>query len=62
LITEEYELSIYDHHELNYDQIDLGHLPISVIEDFVIHIIPSLTHLAKGIMEKHSNSRSIQKI
>ncbi len=60
-MIEEYELSIYDHHKLNYDQIDLGSLAISVIEDSVIHIIPSLTHLAKGIMEGHSNSRNITK-
>ena len=32
-MTEEYELSIYDRHDLNYDQIALGRLPISVIED-----------------------------
>jgi NAD(P)H-quinone oxidoreductase subunit I len=61
-MTEEYELSIYDRHELNYDQIALGRLPISVIKDSAIHIIPSLTHLAKGVMEGHSNSRSITKI
>nr|AND48522.1 18 kDa subunit of NADH-plastoquinone oxidoreductase [Flatbergium sericeum] len=60
-MTEEYELSIYDRHELNYDQIALGRLPISVIEDSAIHTIPSLTHLAKGVMEGRSNSRSITK-
>ncbi len=60
-MTEEYELSIYDRHELNYVQIALGRLPISVIEDSTIHTIPSLTHLAKGVMEGHSNSRSITK-
>jgi NAD(P)H-quinone oxidoreductase subunit I len=61
-MIEEYELSIYDRHELNYDQIALGRLPISVIKDFAIHTIPSFTHLAKGVMEGHSNSRSITKI
>jgi NADH-plastoquinone oxidoreductase subunit I protein len=61
LMIEEYELSIYDGHEFNYDQIDLGCLPISIIEDFTIHIISSLIHLTKGIMEGHSNSRSITK-
>jgi len=60
-MIEEYELSIYDCHKLNYDQIDLGRLPISVIKDFAIHIILNLTHLAKGIMEGHSNSKSITK-
>jgi hypothetical protein len=60
-MIEEYEFSIYDCDKLNYDQIDLGCLSISIIEDFMIHIIPSLTHLAKGIMEGHSNSRNITK-
>jgi hypothetical protein len=60
-MIEEYELSIYVCHRLNYDQIALRCLPISIIEDSTIHIIPSLTHLAKGVMEGHSNSRSITK-
>jgi len=60
-MTEEYELSIYDHHKLNYDQIALGHLPIYVIKDFAIHTILSLIHLAKGVMEGHFNLRSITK-
>ncbi|KAG6540018.1 hypothetical protein Mapa_018601 [Marchantia paleacea] len=30
-MTEEYELSTYNRHELNYDQIALGRLPISII-------------------------------
>ncbi len=34
---------------------------ISVIEDSAIHTIPSLTHLAKGVMEGHSNSKNITK-
>ncbi len=61
-MIEEYELSIYDRHKLNYDQIALGRLPIFVIEDSAIHTILSLTHLAKGVMEGHSNSRNITKI
>jgi hypothetical protein len=60
-MIEEYELSIYDCHKLNYDHITLGHSLISIIKDFAIHIIPNLTHLAKGVMEGHSNSRSITK-
>ncbi|TYH37999.1 hypothetical protein ES332_D12G079900v1 [Gossypium tomentosum] len=38
-MTEEYELSTYDHHELNYNQIALGHLPKSVIDDNTIRTI-----------------------
>ena len=37
-MTEEYELSTYDRHELNYNQIALGRLPISVIGDYTIQI------------------------
>ncbi|TYG83501.1 hypothetical protein ES288_D01G172900v1 [Gossypium darwinii] len=35
----EYELSTYDRHELNYNQIALGHLPMSVIDDYTIRTI-----------------------
>lgn len=58
-MTEEYELSIYDRHDLNYDQIALGRLPISVIEDSTIQTISNLNYLFKGNTERHSNSRNI---
>lgn len=58
-MTEEYEFSIYDRHELNYDQIALGRLPISVIEDSAIQTISNLSYLFKGGTEGHSNSRNI---
>uniref|UniRef100_A0A1Y3BWE5 Putative NAD(P)H-quinone oxidoreductase subunit I protein n=1 Tax=Helianthus annuus TaxID=4232 RepID=A0A1Y3BWE5_HELAN len=35
-MTEEYELSTYDRHELNYNQIALGRLPMSIIDDYTI--------------------------
>lgn len=38
-MTEEYELSTYDRHELNYNQISLGRLPISVVDDYTIRTI-----------------------
>nr|YP_009141583.1 NADH-plastoquinone oxidoreductase subunit I [Lens culinaris]AGW45950.1 NADH-plastoquinone oxidoreductase subunit I [Lens culinaris]AIL56108.1 NADH-plastoquinone oxidoreductase subunit I [Lens culinaris] len=38
-MTEEYELSTYDRHELNYNQIALGRLPISIIDDYTIRTI-----------------------
>eukprot|EP00850_Spirogloea_muscicola_P024161 SM000460S16112 [mRNA] locus=s460:772:4658:- [translate_table: standard] len=50
-MTEEYELSVYDRHELNYDQVALGRLPISVSKDPMVHTIPSLTYLSKGLIE-----------
>nr|YP_010044282.1 NADH-plastoquinone oxidoreductase subunit I [Elaeocarpus braceanus]QPF22903.1 NADH-plastoquinone oxidoreductase subunit I [Elaeocarpus braceanus] len=38
-MTEEYELSTYDRHELNYNQIALGRLPMSVIDDYTIRTV-----------------------
>jgi len=32
-MTEEYDLSTYDRHELNYDNVALGRLPYKVTED-----------------------------
>nr|AMD62033.1 NADH-plastoquinone oxidoreductase subunit I [Tetraplodon fuegianus] len=58
-MTEEYELSIYDRHDLNYDQIALGRLPISVSEDLTIQTIVNLSYLSKGNTEGHSNSRNV---
>nr|YP_010945575.1 NADH-plastoquinone oxidoreductase subunit I [Porella gracillima]WGG27124.1 NADH-plastoquinone oxidoreductase subunit I [Porella gracillima] len=58
-MTEEYELSTYDRHELNYDHIALGRLPISVIEDSTIGTLSNLTSLSKRVMEGHSNSRNV---
>ena len=34
-----YELATYGCHELNYNHIALGHLPVSVINDFTIWTI-----------------------
>nr|YP_009041058.1 NdhI [Tetraphis pellucida]AIB08495.1 NdhI [Tetraphis pellucida] len=58
-MTEEYELSIYDRHDLNYDQVALGRLPISVTEDSTIKTISSLTYLSKGVVKGHSDSKII---
>lgn len=40
-MTEEYELSTHDRHELNYNQIVLGRLPVSIIDDYTIRTISS---------------------
>nr|YP_010189035.1 NdhI [Ptychomnion cygnisetum]QZJ47838.1 NdhI [Ptychomnion cygnisetum] len=58
-MTEEYELSIYDRHDLNYDQIALGRLPISVIEDSTIKTISNFNSLFERNKERHSNSKNI---
>jgi len=58
-MTEEYELSTYDRHELNYDQTALGRLPISISEDSTLTIISNLTTLSKRVMEAHPGSRNV---
>jgi NAD(P)H-quinone oxidoreductase subunit I len=58
-MTEEYELSIYDRHDLNYDQIALGRLPISVIEDSTIQTISNLNYLFEENTKSYSNLKNI---
>ena len=57
-MTEEYELSTYDRHELNYNQIALSRLPISIMEDYTIQTIRNSTE-SKIDEDKSSNSRTI---
>ena len=47
-MTEEYELSTYDRHELNYNQIALGRLPISVLDDYTIRTIFNSPQIKKS--------------
>ena len=47
-MTEEYELSTYDRHELNYNQIALGRLPMSVIDDYTIRTILNSPQIKNG--------------
>ena len=35
-MIEEYKLSTYDRHKLNYNQITLSRLPMSIINDYTI--------------------------
>jgi NAD(P)H-quinone oxidoreductase subunit I len=49
-MTEEYELSTYDRHELNYDQVALGRLPYPVSKDLTIQPVVGLNYLAKGLV------------
>nr|YP_009826437.1 NdhI [Barleria prionitis]YP_010614911.1 NADH-plastoquinone oxidoreductase subunit I [Barleria lupulina]QID90617.1 NdhI [Barleria prionitis]WAS33073.1 NADH-plastoquinone oxidoreductase subunit I [Barleria lupulina] len=48
-MTEEYELSTYDRHELNYNQISLGRLPVSIIDDYTIRTISSNSPQIKNV-------------
>jgi len=55
-MTEEYELSTYNRHELNYNQIALGRLPMSIIDDYTIRTIlnstQSLIKISKPLLIK----------
>lgn len=52
-MTEEYELSTYDRHELNYDNVALGRLPYKVTQDPMVTPLRELAYLPKGVMEPH---------
>ena len=57
-MTEEYELSVYDRHELNFDQNSLGRLPINTTIDSMISPIKGLGYLKKGVIDGHENDNS----
>ncbi|PIN09821.1 hypothetical protein CDL12_17595 [Handroanthus impetiginosus] len=46
---QEYELSTCDRHELNYNQISLGRLPVSIIDDYTIRTISSNSPEIKNV-------------
>nr|QHB78569.1 NADH dehydrogenase subunit I [Diplazium hirsutipes] len=56
-MTEEYELSSYDRHELNHDQTASGRLPFSTSQDVSIQVVStSLSYLPKSFeVEKLNN-------
>ncbi|MEO3707445.1 NAD(P)H-quinone oxidoreductase subunit I [Trichormus azollae] len=51
--TEEYELSVYDRHELNLDNVAMGRLPYKVTEDAMVTPLRELVYLPKGILNPH---------
>lgn len=51
--TEEYELSTYDRHELNFDNVALGRLPYKVTDDPMVTPLRELAYLPKGILDPH---------
>nr|AJE61614.1 NADH-plastoquinone oxidoreductase subunit I [Cystopteris protrusa] len=56
-MTEEYELSSYDRHELNYDQTALGRLPLSTSQDISIQVVSSsLSYLSKRFGDEKLNT------
>ncbi len=52
-MTEEYELAVYDRHELNYDNVALGRLPYKVTNDPMVTPMKQLAYLPKGVMDPH---------
>jgi NAD(P)H-quinone oxidoreductase subunit I len=52
-MTEEYELSTYDRHELNYDNVALGRLPYKVTNDPMVTPLREFAYLPKGVIEPH---------
>jgi NAD(P)H-quinone oxidoreductase subunit I len=55
-MTEEYELSTYDRHELNYDQVALGRLPNPVSKDLSIEPVMGFAYLSKGVISTTDDS------
>ncbi len=60
-MTEEYELSTFDRHNLNFDNVALGRLPTNVTTDPSVKPLRELTYLPKGVIDPHeipaSNTR-----
>ncbi|MDJ0726277.1 MAG: NAD(P)H-quinone oxidoreductase subunit I [Prochloraceae cyanobacterium] len=52
-MTEEYELSSFDRHELNYDNVALGRLPYKVTQDPMVTPMRELAYLPKGVLDPH---------
>ena len=55
-MTEEYELAVYDRHELNYDSVALGRLPYKVTDDPMVTPLRQLAYLPKGVIDPHDLS------
>jgi NAD(P)H-quinone oxidoreductase subunit I len=51
--TEEYELSVYDRHQLNFDNVAMGRLPYKVTQDPMVTPLRELVYLPKGILNPH---------
>jgi NAD(P)H-quinone oxidoreductase subunit I len=51
--TEEYELSVYDRHQLNFDNVAMGRLPHNVNDDPMVTPLRELVYLPKGVLEPH---------
>ncbi len=53
-MTEEYELAVYERHELNYDSVALGRLPYKVTDDPMVTPMREFAYLPGGVMNPHN--------
>ncbi|RUR76553.1 NAD(P)H-quinone oxidoreductase subunit I [Chlorogloeopsis fritschii PCC 9212] len=51
--TEDYELSVYDRHQLNFDNVAMGRLPYKVTLDPMVTPLRELVYLPKGAINPH---------
>jgi NAD(P)H-quinone oxidoreductase subunit I len=51
--TEEYELSVYDRHSLNMDNVAMGRVPYRVGSDPMVTPLRELVYLPKGVLDPH---------
>ena len=52
-MTDEYELSTFDRHTLNFDNVELGRLPTSVTTDPSVNPLKEFAYLPEGIVDPH---------
>ncbi len=52
-VTEEYELSTFDRHELNFDSVAMGRLPYKVTDDPMVTPIREFAYLPAGVIDGH---------
>lgn len=52
-VTEEYEMSTFDRHNLNYDNVAMGRIPYKVTEDLMVRPLRELAYLPEGVTEPH---------
>ncbi len=60
-VTEEYELSTYDRHELNFDNVAMGRLPYKVTDDPMVTPIREFAYLPAGTLDGHDLPASAQR-
>ncbi|MGE5660083.1 MAG: NAD(P)H-quinone oxidoreductase subunit I [Actinomycetota bacterium] len=51
--TEEYEMGVYDRHELNLDNVAMGRVPYKVTTDPMVTPLREFVYLPKGEMNPH---------